>query len=370
MPDALARIKAELGADAVILGTRTLPAGTIGGLVGKTTVEITAAPADTFGAVSPAPRLKPRIAIDSCASGRAVAPLNGEARRQPSADALKQVPRSAAPAPPPAPSAKPMAVPEELLPYYTRLVQSEFGEQLAARLIQQATMLTGGDRDPHRTRATICRMIASMIPVAGGIELREGECRRVALIGPPGAGKTTTLAKLAAHFRLRLRKRVAVVSLDMHRLANHDQIRRYAELIGVPVFTAQSAARVREILRDLPASDLVLIDSHGVSPRESGRFARLAVLLRAAKPDETHVVLPASSAPAVHAQMCDAFAPLGISRVMLTRLDEVLGLGVVLSAVQRIKWGISYVCDGQNVPANLEEACGTRVAERILPPLQ
>lgn len=347
MPEALARVKQELGPEAVILGTRTLPAGTIRGLVGKTAVEITAA---LPTGESPAPRVTRKVNTTVPA---AVAP-----------PIPASVPRIA----PSPPAANTPAISDQLLPYYTRLVQSEFGEQLAAKLVQNAAML-GGAGDPRRTREIIGKLIASMIPVAGGIELVGGRRRSVALIGPPGAGKTTTLAKLAAQFRLRMRKRVAIVSLDMHRLANHEQIRRYGELIGVPVFVANTPTKVRDVFRTLPDVDLVLIDSHGVSPRERGRFARLAAMLRAAKPDETHLVLPASMAPAVQAQICDAAAALNVSKVMLTRMDEVLGLGVVLSAVQKIKWGISYVTDGQNVPSNVEIACGTRFAERILPAL-
>jgi flagellar biosynthesis protein FlhF len=205
-----------------------------------------------------------------------------------------------------------------------------------------------------------------MVPAVGGIELTNGACRRVALIGPPGGGKTTTIAKLAAHFGLRMRKRVALVSFDTHRPGTHDQTRRYAELIGVPAVAAQTVSGVREALQRLPESDLVLIDTPGVGWRDRGRFARLAALLRAARPDEVHLTLPASLSARVQQQAAQTFAPLGVSRLVLTRLDEAVGLGAVLNVIDRLSIGVSYLAGGQRVPTDLEEAQRERLAELVL----
>jgi flagellar biosynthesis protein FlhF len=188
----------------------------------------------------------------------------------------------------------------------------------------------------------------------------------VALVDPPGSSKTTTLTKLATHFGLRFRKRVALVSLDTHRPGSHDQTRRYAELIGVPVATAQTVSAVREALRGLPESDLLLIDTPGVGWRDRGRFARLAALLRAARPDEVHLTLPASLSARVQERAAGLFAPLGASRLLLTRLDEAIGLGAVLSVIDRLSIGVSYLAGGQRVPTDLEEAQRERLAELVL----
>jgi flagellar biosynthesis protein FlhF len=165
---------------------------------------------------------------------------------------------------------------------------------------------------------------------------------------------------------LRQGKRVAVLSLDMSRLAAHEQLRRYAEVIDVPLHVAQTIAEVRQGLRDLETVDLLLVDTPGVGLREQGRFARLAALLRAVRPDETHLVLPASLTPAVQARVAQGFAPLGLSRAVLTRLDDAIGFGVILNVTQRLNLSVSYVTTGQNVPNDIEEACGRRVAERLL----
>jgi flagellar biosynthesis protein FlhF len=90
-------------------------------------------------------------------------------------------------------------------------------------------------------------------------------------------------------------------------------------------------------------------------------------MLRAAKPQETHLVMPASLAGPVQQRVAELFAPLGVSRVVLTRLDETVGLGVILTAITKTSWALSYVTDGQNVPKNIQQACGRSIAELILP---
>jgi flagellar biosynthesis protein FlhF len=315
MPEALARVKSELGDQAVILGTRNCPSKGVAALIGRAAVEITAA--------------------------------------LPEADALAQ----------------PRELPEHVYPYYRRLVENEVAEQLALSLARQVGRRVGaaGPVDAQTLEKAVQRSIAEMIPVSGGIELKVGKSRRVALVGPAGAGKTTMLAKLAAHFALRLKKRVVIVSLDMQRLGGNTQMQRYAEIIGVRMHTAQTAAQAKRVIGGTLASDLVLIDTHGLCSGDREQFARLAGVLKAARPDEVHLVLPASMIPSVQTRMAERFNPLGVSRVALTHLDEAVGLGVVLNAVAKLKWGLSYLTDGESVPNHIQEACPDRVARLIFP---
>ena len=342
MPEALALVKRELGPDAVILGTRTLTGG-LGRIVGRERVEITASP--TAGAV-----LKPGT----------------EKSPAPAAPVDKSVSRPPAGKKNHAPGVNsPSSVPNLMYPYYVGLVRSEVEASLAARVVNMAARSATGKGEAG-IRAALRGAIAAMVPAVGGIELAPGTCRRVALVGPPGGGKTTTIAKLAAHFGLRLRTRVALVSLDTHRPGSHDQTRRYAELIGVPSVQSQTVSGVREVLRQLPESDLVLIDTPGVSWRDRGRFARLAALLRAARPDEVHLALPTSLSARVQEQAVKTFAPLGVSRLLLTHLDEAIGLGAVLNVLDRLSIGVSYLAGGQRVPTDLEEAQRERLADLML----
>jgi flagellar biosynthesis protein FlhF len=348
MREALELVKRELGSDAVILGTRTLPPAGLGALAKRQRVEITAAPPSLS---TPAPRLK------------------DPGTKAPAVVSAVTTSTAPAPEPPPAPATPdPPALPPHLYPYYVQLVQNEVANDLATQLVKQAVArVPAGGRDEAALRDALREYIAGLIPASSGVDLQSGGPRRVALVGPSGGGKTTTLAKLAAHFKLRQGKRVALLSLDASRMAAHEQLRRYAEVIDVPVYAAQTITEVRQGLRELESPDLLLIDTPGIGLREQGRFARVAALLRAVRPDETHLVLPASLTPAVQARVAQGFAPLGLTRVVLTRLDDAIGFGVILNVTQRLNLSVSYVTTGQNVPNDIEEASGRRVAESLVP---
>lgn len=353
--EALAQVKKALGPDAVILGTRTISSGPLGALVGKTAVEITAAPPET-------PTRAPRLGGTGPAGGRRV---SVQQRAGSSAAGKRDRPGAG---PPVIGQPNPLEVPGELYPYYLKLVQNEVAAELAAELIRQAVAVEpNAQRRPEALRRAMREAIARLVPLAGGVELPHGEMRRVALVGPPGAGKTSTAAKLAAHFKLRERRRVGVLSIDMHRMATHAELGRYAKLIGVPFETAQTVTGLRDARRRLEGVELVLIDTPGVSWRDRGRFVRLAALLRSADAHEVHLVLPASMSSEVQRRCAEQFAPLGVSRVALTRVDELIGCGAVLNAMSRLSWGLSYLCDGQTVPSHLQEACSERLAELVLP---
>jgi flagellar biosynthesis protein FlhF len=329
MRDALGLVKREFGTDAVILGTRTIEPGGLGGLAGRGRVEITAAPG------------KPRPA-----------PLPSTSPAAPAAAATVREPRP--------------DIPAALYPHYVRLVQNQVAADLAADLIRRAAAQSGVGRDAGAAlRAVVQEFIAQHAPRVGSNVDGEAQPRRIALVGPPGSGKTTTLAKLAAHYKARARRQVALLSLDMHRAGTLDQLRRYADLLDVPLHGVQTIDQVKAALRT--PSDTLLIDTPGIGFRDQGLFARTAALLRAAHPTEIHLVLPASLTPEIQERTARAFAPLGVTRIILTRLDEVIGCGVVLNVMQRLNIALSHVTTGQNVPDDLEIACKSRLAELICP---
>ncbi len=383
MREALEQVKRDLGPDAVIVGTRTIPARLAGA---RPSVEVSAAAGGAVHsrgaakevsrgrevpernvAVSPSPGgAKDRHVVPSLfrPSGAPQVDLALHRGLAPPANFFRPAGpgRSASISSPMKPS-----VPQQLYPYYVQLVQREVAEELAAQLVQQAAALVPEDcrAKPKALRDALRESIARLLPATGGVDFGAQGPRRVAFVGPSGGGKTTTVAKLAAHFKLREGRTVGMLSLDTHRPGATEQLRRYADILGLELHTAQTLAAVKQGVKDIGAVDVLLIDTPGVGLREQGRFARLVLLLRAARPDETHLVLPVSLTPDVQSRVAQSFAPLGISRAVLTRLDEAIGCGVILNIAQRLNLGVSYITTGQNVPRDIEAAGGQRVAELL-----
>lgn len=355
MPEALARVKKELGPDAVILGTRTLGGDGLAARMRRDRVEITARVGEAAG--------RPHTRAAALRSEAASVTHPHTPAGTPAAPSGHK-PATRPPAPRPD---EPARLPAAIHEHYLRLTQAEVESALAERLVRQVAAALGSAAPAEAVREELRKRIAAMIPARGGIELDGTPVgRRVAFVGPPGAGKTTVISKLAAHLKLRGGKRVALLSLDTHRLGASEQIRRFAELIGVPMVHANAVTGVKAALRSLPEHDILLIDTPGVAWRERGRFARLAALLRAARPDEAHLAMPASLSASVQTKVIDTFSPLKVDRVIITRLDEVVGFGAMLGALSRMKWGLSYVSRGQRIPDDIELASAESLADLVV----
>lgn len=212
----------------------------------------------------------------------------------------------------------------------------------------------------HKTSQPISKQALSL----GALAAVKREPRLVAastgnivlLVGPTGAGKTTTIAKLAARAALIDNKRVRLVTLDNYRVGGVDQIRTFAELIGVPLAVAGSAHELVQILaEDNGSYDLTLIDTAGKSPRDTSSIVELAAALPDLPAVEVHVVVPASTAAEHIDALVARFRPLSPSRLLFTKLDEVDHLGELQAAPTRCGLPITWVTTGQQVPEDIEE---------------
>ena len=188
----------------------------------------------------------------------------------------------------------------------------------------------------------------------------------VAMIGPTGVGKTTTIAKLAAACRFRDGLEVGLLTTDSFRMAAVEQLRSYAEILKVPLEVVIEPEEMAGALERLQSCDVILIDSAGRSRRDEERLEQLKAFLDEAEPAETHLVLSTTSGERTMLRNADAFSSLGADRVVLTKLDETDGFGVILNVIQRLGTRISFVTTGQEVPDDIEQGGAGRIARMLL----
>jgi flagellar biosynthesis protein FlhF len=274
--------------------------------------------------------------------------------------------------------ALPHQLPPALLRLYGDLAANDTDPMLAVRLCeytQRALAEQGGEEnmDYDKARLYMRRVVSDFVPVAPPLRpdpQAAQSAQAVALVGPPGAGKTATVAKLAAFARQSLRMGVALLSLDVLRAGGADPLQRHAAAVQAPMHVCITAEDVKNALAYYRDGTLVLIDTPGVQQRDAAGMDRLAGLLEEARPAETHLVLSAASKPRDLAETANRFGRLGPGRLLFTRLDETCTYGPILSTLVRVKRPLPYLGTGPGVPQDLELATSRRVADLILPPTQ
>ena len=176
---------------------------------------------------------------------------------------------------------------------FTDLIDSDLSEDLARELVERVRTETEGSHvdDPLMVKARMARIIEAEMRVAGPIAVTPGRRRLVALVGPTGVGKTTTIAKLAANYRLKEKRRVGLITVDTYRIAAVEQLRTYADIIDLPMQVVSTPREMREAVGRMDNLDLILLDTAGRSPKDEVRIQELRAFLTEADADEVHLVL-------------------------------------------------------------------------------
>ena len=378
MRSALAQVREAMGPEAVILST-----GTVGDqveVVAAIDVEIAIAHAAPQGAASTTP-------------GTSAETLQRAAPRRASSQLSEALVPKAVVAPAAAVAAAPVAAPEhsELaneVKDMRRMLEAQLAtlawNDMSRRSPLQAAMLKelaqlGITQDlasslaskiPANLNFSAARRfalatIARTVQVTGDRWLETGG--RIAFAGPAGAGKTTLLAKLAARWVLRHGpRRVALVSADAVRIGAHEQMHMLGRLLGVTAHAVYDVAELPELLDALSGQQLVLIDTAGASPRDPDLARRLRLLDQSKSRIETSLVIPASIQAGAIEEAMKLFAVARPSSCVITRIDEAVSLGGVLSSLVRHKLPVAYISDGQRVPEDLQPARAHSLVSRAV----
>ncbi|MBN8554895.1 MAG: flagellar biosynthesis protein FlhF [Deltaproteobacteria bacterium] len=214
---------------------------------------------------------------------------------------------------------------------------------------------------------TLTTALDGNIAEANVFEKREK--RIVVLVGPTGVGKTTTMAKLAAHEKLKLKKSVTLLTMDDYKIGGTDQLNHYARILEVP-FTKTRSDMTLEDQCKIDTSDTLFIDTFGVAASDTQKIEGLKKSLIFKDPElakrlEIHLVLPVGIAPADVSDALAQFATLNPAYLIFTKWDETQNWGGMLTTILESRKPVSFVCNGQNVPDDVSRFSKKKFIETI-----
>lgn len=381
MAEALQQVKLQLGSNAVILHTRTYQRRQWLGLRKREVVEITATndvrvPARRVSASKPAaslpqsraaaipsrPKATPAQGLlqTPAATNAALVGLSQEMGNLKAMvmDLVKETRAQRAP-----------QVSEDLFDHYLHLIQNQVAEEVAVQIVKtlQTRLRPEHLKNNDFVREKIAEQVERMLPVAGPIvRTKTTGPHVVALIGPTGVGKTTTIAKLAANLKLRERRRVGLITIDTYRIAAIDQLKKYADILGSPLRVVNSPEDLRDAIQAMSDCEFILIDTAGRSPTDTLKLNELKSFLNAARPDEVHLVLSTTASQECIESAIARFGEVRADKIIFTKLDEAVHVGMVLNVVRKVNKSLSYITTGQDVPNDIEVGRPRKLAQLIL----
>ena len=220
--------------------------------------------------------------------------------------------------------------------------------------------------DLEKVQFSILEWIGESIQTHANGKSNESKARIIAVVGPTGVGKTTTVAKLAAIFGLENKStpalQVRMVTIDNYKIAAKKQIETYAEIMQIPVSFAESRSDLQKILDLYGDVDIVLIDTIGKSPNDFVKLGEMRSVLDACGSEsEVHLAISATTKSSDIEEILRQFEPFKYKSVILTKLDETYRIGNIISILSEHKKSLSYITDGQMVPQDIEPASIARL---------
>lgn len=260
-------------------------------------------------------------------------------------------------------------MPEELQRFFNMLLDNNIDKDIAINIINKVENRLPREKihDKMWIRDLVLDALEEYVKEIRPIEI--DICRKgtvIMLVGPTGVGKTTTIAKLAANLTFMDRKEVALITLDTYRVAAAEQLRTFAEIIGIPISVVFDQVELKEAVEKYREKDVIFIDTAGRSPYNDEQMAELKEYIEAASPDEIILVLSVTTQSSELINIYNRFSLFDIDKVIFTKVDEARSYGQILNTIYEIRKPIAYITNGQNVPDDIKVPDSLYLARMLL----
>ena len=259
-------------------------------------------------------------------------------------------------------------LPENLLLLYQQMKFSGLEERFSRRLVLEAQRnMTAEDIDSFAyVKIFIARMLMKIIKITRGLEDLKSSQKIVALLGPTGVGKTTTVAKLASEQILKYKRKVALISVDTNHNSAAGQIRSFAKKIKAAFSVVKDKADLNRVIDSYKDYDSIIIDTDGCSQRNDKQLFEMREIFDKRGRIHNALVLSATSKDNDMNEVTRKFGCMPIDSVIFTKLDESTAYGSLFNHAIRFKKPLSYLTVGQKVPEDIEVASSERLVDLLL----
>ena len=376
--EAILKVKMDLGNEALILNTRKVKKKGLVGLFSKPMVEVLAAideynvtrtEGDTIKAAEkPVSQEVPQNKINTSEKEEKIANLENKItnienllqkffqQMKPGENPVQQVPTEV----------KVQTTSKVPDVFYNNLIKNEVDQDIAKRIIDIVTVRSSGS-GVSDIASQLSAVISGVLGKPDTIKSGEtGKPTVVIFVGPTGVGKTTTLAKIAANYLLNQKKSIGLITADTYRIAAVEQLKTYAEILGIPVSVAYTAAEIKDAVAQHSDKDIVLIDTAGRSHRNKAQFEELKTLITASGADEVYLVLSATTSSRNCREILDSYSFLTNYKLIFTKTDEAPVQGIILNVRYLTGRSLSYITTGQSVPDDIETANIEKITRNLM----
>jgi flagellar biosynthesis protein FlhF len=244
-----------------------------------------------------------------------------------------------------------------ILSLYTKMIKNGVNDRYARLFFERTDAFNGHPVSNIKSvKDRVLQEIMKVIDVKNIFDIKKNNQIIAAFIGTTGVGKTTTIAKLAARLMLERTKKVGLISLDAYRIGAMEQLKTYANILGVPCFQAFKKKDLLFALRRLEGKDIVLIDTAGQSQYDRSRLDELKKLIPGDLDISTHLLLSIATTESEMNKAADNFRCLKYQSYIFTKRDETQKSGSILNQIMEQRLPVSFITTGQNVPEDIEQA--------------